>query len=78
MSDDDFKKLYDIDHVKLIATFYLSDFNAQYEAIGWANCCPLLKSKNRSKGANRNLWSEVLQELKATVFLKQYYPELCS
>ena len=42
------------------------------------NCCPLLKHKNLSKGAKRNLWLEVLQELKATVFLKLYYPEFCS
>ena len=31
-----------------------------------------------TKGAKCNLWSEVLQELKTTVFLKLYYPELCS
>ena len=43
MNDDEFKILYDIDHVKPIATFDLSDSNAQYKAFGWYNCCPLLK-----------------------------------
>ena len=44
----------------------------------WTNCRPLLKSKNLSKGAKRDLWSEVIQELKVLVFLKLYYTELCS
>ena len=78
MSDDEFKKLYDIDHVKPIASFDLSIKENQFEAFFWSNCCPLLKHKNRSKGAKRNLWLEVLQELKAIVFLKLYYPEFCS
>ena len=78
MSDDEFKKLYDIDHVKPIASFDLSIEQNQFEAFVWTNCCPLLKHKNRSKGAKRNLWLEVLQEIKAIVFLKLYYPEFCS
>ena len=61
-----------------ISSFDLSIKENQFEAFGWPNCSPLLKSKNLSKGAKRNLYSEVLQELKATVFLKLYYPELYS
>ena len=78
MSDDEFKKLYDVDHVRPILSFNLSIEQNQYEAFGWNYCAPLLKHKNYSKGAKRNLLLEVLQELKATIFLKLYYPELCS
>ena len=75
MNNDEFRKSYDIDHCRPIATFNLSDPDAQYDAFSWQNCQPLLKSKNLSKGANRNLWSEIMMELKVTVFLKLYYPE---
>ena len=34
MNDDEFTKLYDIDHVKPIVTFDLPDSNAQYEDFG--------------------------------------------
>ena len=34
----------------------------------WPHGCLLIKHKNRSKRAKRNLCSEVLQELKASVF----------
>ena len=78
MDYNEFKENYDIDHCRPIATFNLSDPNAQYDAFFWQNCQPLLKHKNRSKGAKRNLYSEVLQELKVRVFLKLYYPELYS
>ena len=78
ISDDEFKKLYDVDHVRPISSFDLSIKENQFEAFVWTNCCPLLKHKNYSKGAKRNIWLEVLQELKATVFLKLYYPEFCS
>ena len=47
--------------MKMINTFY------------WSNCQPLLITKNLSKGAKRNLWSEVMQELKANGFLKVNY-----
>ena len=78
MNDDEFKKLYDVDYVRPISSFNLSIKENQFEAFGWQNTQPLLKSKNLSKGAKRNLLLEVLQELKATVFFKLYYPELCS
>ena len=78
ISDDEFKTNWHIDHVRPISSFNLANTKDLYEAFGWPNCRPLLKSKNLSKGAKRNLWSEVLQELKVRVFLKLYYPELCS
>ena len=55
MNDDEFKKLYDIDHVKPIARFDLSDSNAQYEVFGWPICCPLLEHQNYSNGDKSNL-----------------------
>ena len=55
MNDDEFRKNYDIDHCRPIATFNLSDPDAQYDAYFWQNCQPLLKYKNRSKGAKLNL-----------------------
>ena len=75
MSDDEFKKAYHVDYVRPIATYNLSDPENQYDAFHWTNTQPLLINKNFSKGAKRNLWSEVMQELKVTVFLKLYYPK---
>ena len=75
MDDNEFKENYEIDHCRPIVTFDLSNPENQYDAFHWSNSQPLLKSKNRSKGAKRNLYSEVLQELKIIVFLKLYYPE---
>ena len=75
MDVSEFKQNYEIDHCIPIATFALSNPKYQYDAFHWSNCQPLLKSKNRSKGAKRNLYSEVLQELKLIMFLKLYYLE---
>ena len=77
MSDDEFNKLFHIDHVRPIATFNLSDPESQYDAFHWTNAQPMLISKNLSKGAKRDLWSEVMQELKVRIFLKLYYPDEC-
>ena len=77
MDDNEFKENYDINHCRPIATFNLSNPDEQYDAFFWQNCQPLLKRKNHSKGAKRNLYSEVLQELKVRVFLKLYYPDEC-
>ena len=70
-----FRQNYHIDHVKAIANFDLCIKENQYEAFGWPNCCPLLKHKNLSKGTKRDIWSELMQELKVIVFLKLYYHE---
>ena len=77
MSDDEFKNNNEIDHVVALANFDLSDKENQFIAFSWQNCRPLLKSKNRSKGAKRDVWNEVMKELQVYVFLKQYYPEEC-
>ena len=75
--DDEFKENYDSDHCRPIASFDLSNPEHQYDAFHWNNCQFLLTSKNHSKGAKRNLYSEVLQDLKATVLLKLYDSENC-
>ena len=70
MNDDDFRKDFEIDHVKPIASFNLSDKESQYQAFKWENSRPLLIIKNRRKGAKRDLWAEIMQELKSIIFLK--------
>ena len=75
ISDDEFKNNYKIDHVVALENFDLSDQENQFIAFSWQNCRSLLNSKNRSKGAKRDVWSEVMQELQVYVFLKQYYPD---
>ena len=55
--------------MKAISTFDLSNQENQFIAFGWQNCRLLLKIKNLSKEAKRDLWSEVLQELKVVFFL---------
>ena len=75
MSDDEFRNNYEIDHVVALSSFDFSNKENQFIAFGWENTRPLLKSKNRSKGAKRDLYSEVLQKLKIRMFLKLYYPE---
>ena len=77
MDDSEFREHFHIDHCRPIATFDLSNPENQYDAHDWSNCQPLLKINNLSKGAKRNLLSEVMQDLKATVFLKKYYSEEC-
>ena len=72
MSDDEFKNNYKIDHVVPLSSFDLSIPENQFIAFNLQNCSPLLKSKNRSKGAKRDLWSELMQDLKVTVFFKNY------
>ena len=78
MSDYEFRQNYHLDHVKAIANFDLSIKENKYKTFGWLNCRPLLNSKNLSKEAERDVWSELMQELKIMMVLKLHYPELCS
>ena len=77
MSYEEFKEAYHIDHVVALANFDLSIPENEFIAYNWQNCAPLLKHKNLTKGARRNIWSEIMQELKVRVFLKLYYPDDC-
>ena len=63
ISDDEFRNNYEIDHVVPLSSFDFSNEENQFIAFNWQNCRALLKSKNRSKGAKRYVWSEVMQEL---------------
>ena len=51
-----------------LANFDLLIPKNQFIAFNWQNTQPLLKSKNLSKGAKRDLLSEVMEELKVIVF----------
>ena len=75
MTDAEFTNNYEIDHVVPLSSFDFSNEENQFIAFNWQNCRALLKSKNRSKGVKRDVWSEVMQELQVYVFLKQYYPD---
>ena len=55
IDDSEFREYFHIDHCMPLATFNLVDPQNQYDAFSWQNCQPLLKSKNLSKGAKRNL-----------------------
>ena len=77
MNDNEFRNNYEIDHVVPLSSFDLSNQDNQFIAFNWQNCRAFFKCKNRSKGAKRDIWSEVIQELQVNVFLKQYYPEYC-
>ena len=77
IDDNEFRTNFQIGHVVPLASIDLSIPENQFIAFSWQNCAPLLKHKNLSKGAKRDLWSEVMQDLKVTVFIKLYYPEFC-
>ena len=68
MNDEKFRNKYDIDHVVPLSSVDLSIPENQFIAFNCQNCSPLLKSKNRSKGAKRDLRSELMQDSKVTVF----------
>ena len=73
MDNNEFRKNYHIDHCRPIASLDLSNQDYQFEAFHWTNCQPLRIIINLSKGAKYNLWSEVMQELKANAFLRVNY-----
>jgi hypothetical protein len=61
---------WEIDHVRACATFNLQDPEQQKICFNWRNQSPLRKDKNRSKGAKRNPFAELMQELKVVIYLK--------
>ena len=70
MNNEEFRKHFEIDHVKPIALFNVSTKEDQYEAFKWQNCRSSLITKNRRQGAKRDVWGEIMQELRAMVFVK--------
>ena len=62
----------EIDHVKPICTFDLSDDEQLKEAFNWINTQPLLKHDHQQKGIKFNFLDFQLQFIKAYQFLKIY------
>ena len=60
----------EIDHVKPICMFDVSDDEQLKEAFSWKNTRPLLKQDNRQKGIKFNFLDYQLQFIKAYQFLK--------
>ena len=60
MNDNEFRNNYEIDHVVALANFDFSNKENQFIAFNWQKCRALLKSKNRSKGVKRDVWSKVM------------------
>ena len=60
----------EIDHVKAICMFDVSDDEQLKEAFSWKNTQPLLKQDNRQKGTKLNFLDYQLQFIKAYQFLK--------
>ena len=69
MTDEEFKEKYHIDHVQAVSTYDLSIPDNQHIAFHWSNCQPLLATKNLSKGNRRDIWSEIMQEMKVKIYL---------
>ena len=60
----------EIDHVKAISSFDISDEEQLKEAFNWRNTQPLLKEVHQQKGVKFNLLDYRLQFIKAYQFLK--------
>ena len=60
----------EIDHVKAICMFDVSDDEQLKEAFSWKNTQPLLKQHNRQIGIKFNFLEYRLQFIKAYQFLK--------
>jgi hypothetical protein len=72
MSWDNHGKWWHIDHVIPCASFDLSDPDQQKTCFNWRNLAPLRADKNISKSDKRDIFSEVLQELKVKVYLSLF------
>ncbi len=63
------------DHVKPCASFDLPKPEQQKVCFDWINLRPLRADKNISKNDKRDLFAEMLQELKVVVYLKNWEQE---
>ena len=68
-SRDELEKL-DINHVKAISSFDISDEEHLKEAFNWRNTEPLLKDVHQQEGVKFNLLDYRLQFIRAYQFLK--------
>ena len=60
----------EIDHIKPICMFDVSDDEQLKEAVSWKNTQPLLKQDHRQKGTKCNFLDYQLQFIEAYQFLK--------
>ena len=60
----------EIDHVRPISSFDISDGEQMKESFNWRNTQPLLKYDHRQKGMNHNFLDYRLQFIKSYQFLK--------
>ena len=60
----------EVDHIKPICMFDVSDDEQLKEAFNWKNTQPLLKQDNQQKGTNFNFLDYQLQYIKAYQFIK--------
>ena len=71
MTRENYGKYWNLEHVKPISTFDLSDPVQINKCFSWKNVQPYKTDKNREKGTKVLLNNIVLQELKVKVFLKK-------
>lgn len=69
MNWDNYGEYWHVDHVKPCTSFDLVDSEEQKICFNWRNLAPLRANKNLSKSNRRNMFAEVLQELKVKVYL---------
>lgn len=72
MTMENYGPFWHIDHVKPCSAFDLSKQDQVRECFHWSNCRPYREGKNLQKSDKVDIREIVLQQLKATVFLKQY------
>jgi 5-methylcytosine-specific restriction endonuclease McrA len=71
MTMENYGEVWHIDHTKPISLFNLTKDDEFYQCWNWKNLRPLLKEKNLKKHNKIDIYAEVLQEIKAKVFLSE-------
>lgn len=69
MTLDNYGSAWHIDHCRPCCSYDLSLVSEQYACFNWANLQPLSRTANLTKGSSRQLFAEVMQELKMRTFL---------
>ena len=72
MTFENIGQLWHYDHTRPVSSLNLIDEKELYKCNNWINIKPYLATKNMSKHNKRDLYAEMLQELKSLVFLKQF------
>jgi hypothetical protein len=69
MSWENYGTHFCIDHVRPIASFDITNEEEQKICFNWKNLAPLTIQKNLRKSANRNIFTELMQEMKVNYYL---------